>query len=256
MANYNISYTLLSTYKRCRQRCWLQLVRQLIPRDKIDNRPFIVGIVADWLFEHWVEEGYPEGWMYDKAESLFYWWIKKRRVIFKGQDDKRKLIFKTKNAARRMEMAAFDYNLPDKKVETQVRWEWKDDDFLYKGKVDIWLPEENTIWDLKITESKRYLDPFQLQFFAWLAHKNDVQVDKLAFFSPLMKKILHEHAWNTVILHETEREINELVELLKSEQWQRTATDCWACPVVRFCEDEYSINYFKKRESGGFEIDL
>jgi hypothetical protein len=256
LAEFNISYTLLSTYKRCRHRCWLQLIRRLIPRDKVDNRPFIVGIVADWLFENWVKAGYPEGWMEEKAESLFIWWTKKRRFVFKGQDDKRKLIFKTKNAARRMEMAAFDHNLPDRKVMTQVRWEFKEGGLLYKGKVDIFFPEENTIWDLKITESKRYLDPFQLHFFGWLAHKCGIDVEKLAFFSPMMKKVLHEHEWNTLILHETEKEINDLMELINDEQWQRTAKDCWACPVMRFCEDESPISYAKKNERGGFNIDL
>ncbi len=193
--------------------------------------------------------------MEDKAESLFYWWIKKRRVIFKGIDDKRNLIFKLKNAARRMEMSAFDYNLPDKRVETQVEWLYKDEDFLYKGKIDIWLPEENTIWDLKITEQSRYLDPFQLFFFAWLAEKNGIDINKTAFFSPLMKKTLYEHAWDTVTSQNTEREIYELVEFLKAEQWQRTADDCWGCPVVRFCEDDFKVSYLKKEKSG-FIFDL
>jgi hypothetical protein len=253
----NISYTLLSTYERCRKKCLLELVKRVVAFEEVNNRPFIVGSVSDWLFCHWIEEeNYKEGWMESRAEDLFAWFSKKRRIIYRDKGDKQKLIFKLQNAVRRIESAAFAENLPDRKLVLQKKIKTTRDGLNFVGKVDIWFPEEELLWDLKVTESTKYLNPFQLMFFAWLFSIIDIPIKSVGFFSPLMKKYLRESDVTQLDLDETERRAYGIIALMRENEWGATTTECWGCPVMDFCEEDVTIDRMKKNKSGGFTIDV
>jgi len=254
----NISYTFLSTYKRCRKRCQLELIKRVVPLEAVDNRPFIVGRVADWLFTKWItENNYREGWMVNKAEDLFNWFAKKFHIVYKGKDDKAKLIFKLKNAVTRLEACALSENLPDRNLTLQKRFEKTKNGLNFVGKVDIWMPDEKIVWDLKITESSKWLDKFQLMFFAWLMSMIGHEVGTVGFFAPLMKrKYLQEHTVYPLDLDETERQTFELIGMMKEGNWQATSTDCWGCPVQDYCEEDVKIDRMTPKKSGGFTIDV
>lgn len=253
----NISYTLLSTYERCRKKCLLELVKRVVPFESVNNRPFIVGTVSDWLFTHWItDENYREGWMESKAEDLFNWFATKRRIIYKGKEDKEKLIFKLKNSVRRIESAAFAECLPDRNVKLQTRFEHRTSGLNFVGKVDVWFPDEEILWDLKVTESMKYLNKFQLMFFAWLWGLESKTIKRVGFFSPLMKKYLQEHDVVQVDFDETERRVFNIISMMKEDNWQVTTTDCWGCSVQDFCEEDVKIDRMEKNKTGGFTIDV
>jgi len=257
MIDIPISYTFLSTYKRCHRRAKLQYVDKVIPRDKVDHRPFIVGICADQLFNKWVKQGYETDWMEGKAEGWFKWFAGKVLVRYRDFEDKDKLIRKLRISVNRLQDAAFAENLPERKIVVQRSDSFKLDGIEFKGKLDIWFPDEKAIWDLKITQSFRYLDSFQLYFFAWLLKNCGDETEKLAFLAPLMKQHLKEVDWTVSILHSFEEELWQLIELIKTEHWEITAKDCWGCPVQRWCE-EPSDSYSKvqKTKVGGVRFDL
>jgi len=140
----------------------------MVPFEKVNHRPFIVGIVADWLFRKWIEQGYPEGWMEKKAEEMFYWWAARRYILYRNPSDKAGLIRKLVMSVQQLEGAAFSEGFPDRKLVLQKKLTHKADIFNFVGKLDIWFPDEKAVWDLKITKSTRYLDSFQLYLFAWL----------------------------------------------------------------------------------------
>jgi hypothetical protein len=227
-----------------------------VPWDKVNHRPFLVGLVVDWLFRKWIEEKYPEGWMEYKAETMYNWYEKRKNIIYKNPQDRGKMIKKLKKAVRLLEDAAFNELLPDRVVETNKKVAHMLDGVNWYGKLDLWFPEEKLVWDLKVTESTRYLDPFQLQFFAWLLEQKGEAVQGLAFFSPLMKKSLREHEWSEVERVGLEREIFEIIGLIKDSEWERTAKDCWGCPVVRFCESDFKVESTRVNPKGGFIINF
>lgn len=251
-----LSYTSLNVLRKCRYRFFLQYVKKLVDWDKIDQRPFIVGKIADWLFQKWIERSYPQGWMEYKADEMFDWFATKNRIVYKSRGDKDKLKFKLRNASRRMENSAFNWKLPDRRMMLQKKAYCTHDGFDFSGKLDLWFPEENLIWDLKITENKRYLDAFQLYVFAWIMEKSDHEIKKLGFFSPMMRRDLYEYDWTHVERHQFEQELFELLELIRSNSWEQTAKDCWGCPVRSLCEVAVEVESFQKNKEGGFTFDV
>lgn len=257
MKQFNISYTFISTYKRCHRRALLQYVEQVVPREKVDHRNFIVGICADQLFNKWVKEGYREDWMENEAESWFKWFAGKRLVRYRNIEDRDKLIRKLKISVNRLQEAVFCENLPQRNVEMQKKLEYLGEDFKFVGRLDMWFPDEKAVWDLKITEAKRYLDNFQLYFFAWLFKQMGVEVKSLAFLSPLMQPYLKLVDWSLSALADFEQELFYLLELIKAEDWRITAKDCWSCPVQSWCEEPPdSYKKVEKTKAGGIRFDL
>jgi hypothetical protein len=209
------------------------------------------------LFNKWVKKGYPENWMENEAEGWFKWFAGKRLVRYKGMEDRDKLIRKLQISVNRLQDAAFSENLPQRNVVIQNQAEHLGENFKFKGRMDIWLPDEKAIWDLKITESKRYLDAFQLRFFAWLMKQKGVETESLAFLSPLMRPYLRTVDWSLSILADLEHELFQLLELIKAESWEITAKDCWGCPVSRWCEEPTeSYSKIERRKGGGVRFDL
>ena len=256
MSNQSISYTFLSVYKRCKKRAYLQYVKRMVPSDQVNHRPFIVGIVADWLFKKWAQGGFVEGWMEKKAEEMYYWFVARRNIVYRNPQDKDGLIRKLISSVRHLEGAALAECLPDRQMELQKKVKFSKEGFDFFGKLDIWFPDENTIWDLKITKSTRYLDNFQLFFFAWLLGHEGLQVNDLAFFSPLMRPYVRPVEYDITGRQDFELELGKLLELIRAEQWEMNASDCWGCPVARFCEEPVGSCEFKKCDDGGFEIDI
>lgn len=253
-----VSYTMLSTYKRCHRRAYLQYVKKLVPFDKVDHRPFIVGIVADWLFKEWVKGGYQGGWMEWKADGIFEWFARKRNIRYLGAGDKEKLKRKLTRAVVALECVALGESLPHRNFELQSEVGYAvEGGYDLTGKLDMWFPDEKAIYDLKITESTRYLDSFQLEYFAWLMErKTGVQVERLVFMSPLMSPSIREVPWlpGTKICLETD--VMSMLGGMAREEWEITAKDCWGCPVVKFCEDS-SVEVSRTRsDGGGFKLDL
>lgn len=251
-----ISYTFLSTYKRCRQRAYWQYVKKVIPLDKINNRPFIVGLAADLLFTKWVGEGYPDGWMEQNAEDIFIWFAKQKNIIYLNPEDKQKLINKLIGSVRSLENCAFDLGFPDKELELQRWLNVSVSGIAYVGKLDIWIPEENLIIDLKVTKQAKYLDDFQLRMFAWLMERTGETVKDLAFLSPLMRPPYREVEHSLSIMVDFEQELFSLVELLKEGRWEVNAKDCWGCPVTKFCEEPMAPSKEVKLPGGGFRFDI
>jgi len=254
----NISYTFLSTYKKCHRRAFLQYILKVVPPDQIDNRPFIVGIVVDWLFNKWVtEHSYEEGWMKENAEDLFEWFITKRKVRFKDSSDKASLIDKTVYSCEKLEEIAFAEHLPERVFETQHEVSFDRGSIHYYGKLDMWFPEELAIWDLKVTKYSKYLDKFQLQFFAWMMEEcYGVKVSQLRFMSPLMVPAVKEVEWNPVIKHEVEEAVTTLNFSIANKDWKITSKDCWNCPVARYCEEPTDVKKRTKNDKGGFVLEV
>jgi len=219
-----------------------------------------VGIVVDWLFTKWIEAEYPVDWMEEKAEAIFNWFANRRFIQYKYESDKEQLVRKAQNAARLLQEAAFEWELPKRKVEAQKKVELKGyeefEGFEFFGKLDLWFPEEKLVWDLKVTKYKKYLDEFQLRFFAWLLTNTGEVVKGAGFLTPLRSPVVSEVHLGYNETAEFEQELYGILSDVKCEEhWAATAKDCWNCPVRYHCEQDFSASFdAKKKEDGGFEI--
>jgi CRISPR/Cas system-associated exonuclease Cas4 (RecB family) len=253
----SLSYTYLRTYRSCHRRAYLQYVKKVIAPEDIDQRPFIVGICVDWLFRKWAtERDFTAGWMAAKAEEMFEWFAAKRRIKYKDGSDKVNLIDKTIRAASKLEEIAFAEHLPMRNFETQKEIRLVRGDFTFTGKLDMWFPEERAIWDLKVTKDKKYLDNFQLYYFAWiLEEKLQLSITDLRFLSPLMYPAVIEVGWSPVEKHETEETVTTLRFSVENKDWRPTSKDCWNCPVAKWCEEPEQVKK-TRNDKGGFILDL
>lgn len=257
-----ISYTFLSSYKKCHKQAYLYHIKKVVDRSKVDCRNFMVGLVVDWLFTKWIEREYSVDWMEEKAEVMFNWFANRRFVKYKHESDKEQLIQKTQNAARLLQEAAFEWELPKRKVEAQKKIEFKGsdefEDFEFIGKLDLWFPEEKLVWDLKVTKVKKYLDAFQLRFFAWLLTNTGETVKGAGFLTPLRSPVVSEVHLGYNETAEFEQELYSiLLEVKQEEHWAATAKECWGCPVRYHCEQDFSSSFeAKKKGDGGFEINF
>jgi hypothetical protein len=254
----NISYTFLRTYKQCRRRAYLQYVKKVIPLDKIDCRNFFVGIVVDFLFKKWVSEmEFKEGWMENNAKALYYWFERKKFILYKHANDRTEMIMKTVAATQRLESCAEALGLKEKIILMQETYKWEEQGTFFISKVDMVLPEEKSIWDLKITVNKKYMDEEQMRFYAWIKRKMGDEVESAFFLSPMMKTYLVEADVSLGAVEEFEIELWRNIGLMKEGDWSITATDCWGCPVVRWCEEELEEGTeFKKSGINSFSIHL
>lgn len=255
-----ISYTFLSAYKKCHKQAYLYHIKKVVDRSRVNHRPFMVGIVVDWLFTKWIEKEYPLGWMEESAEALFNWFANRRFIQYRHVSDKEQLIRKTENAARLLEEAAFEWELPKREIIPQLKVEFKGVDewegFEFIGRLDLWFPKEKLVWDLKITKNKKYLDDFQLRFFAWLLANTGETVKGAGFLTPLRSPVVSEVHLGYNETAEFEQELSGILLDIKNEKhWAATAKDCWNCPVRFNCEQDFSSSFeAKKKEDGGFEI--
>jgi len=259
-----VSYTFLDTYKRCHKRAKLQYIDKVVDRSKINHRPFIVGIVVDWLFTKWIsEQGFMDGWMEMKAEAMFRWFADKKHIIYRDGSDKENLIRRTVNVARLLQEAAYDEGLPDlpeDEIDTQKIIKFKGEpgfeEFEFFGKADLWFCNKKALWDLKVTVQKKYLKEFQLRFYAWMFERAGYRVDSLAFFVPELSPSFISIEWDDSIRTDTDLEVIELLNDVKNEtEWAITAKDCWGCPVRDHCDKiEAEDVIAEKKDDGSFRV--
>jgi CRISPR/Cas system-associated exonuclease Cas4 (RecB family) len=252
-----LSYTMLSTYQKCHRRMWLQYVKKLVPPEKVNQRPFIVGICADWLFKKWVERGYPLGWMEEESRGIFEWFSTKRNIRYLDPADKEKLIFKLGKSVVALQEAVLESKFPDRSLELQKELEVEHGQFTLTGKMDIWFSKERAIYDLKITVSTKYLDSFQLRYFAWLMErKYGIPVESLMFLSPLMRPYLREVTWLPTDKVDFESLLFYTLGQISSGNWDITTKDCWSCPVASYCEEFAVQSESERTASGGFKVKI
>jgi len=255
------SYTFLNTYKKCHRRARYQYIDKVIDRVKVNHRPFMVGLVVDWLFTKWISEHeFLDGWMEMKAEVMFRWFADRKHIIYRNADDREKLIKRTVNVARLLQEAAYEEGLPDEEIDTQKIVKYKGEpgfeEFDIFTKVDLWFPEKKALWDLKVTIQKKYLDDFQLRFYAWVFERKGIHVDSLAFFVPELSPSFREVEYDESVKADTDLEIIELFDQIQNEtEWAITAKDCWGCPAQAHCDQlEAGDVTAEKKEDGGFRV--
>lgn len=253
----NISWTFINTYRTCPLRAKLQYIDKVIPRDKVDHRPFIVGIVGDWLFRKWVEKDFQEGWMRKKSKDIFDWWLTKVNIKFRSGDDYWKLLYKLQKSVESLESASFRLSLNERDFKTQKKLTFEEGGFKFTGKLDLWFPEEKAIWDLKITESVKYLKKGQLFFYKWMMEKAGYEISELAFLVPLRTKDLEEIEYAQEDLQEFETGLVSTLEDVRDRKFDRNTGGCWGCPVVKWCQREAESMFDSHRgEDGIFIVDV
>lgn len=254
------SYTFLDTYMRCHKRAYLQYVKKVIDYNDYDNRPFIVGIVVDKLFEKWVQRDFELGYMEGNAEGLFNWYCQRRKVIWKGEGDKERLQNRAVKVARLLQDVALDAGLPDMgEIDVQKKVLYKGEpgfeEFEFYGKLDIWIPKFNAVWDLKVTTQKKYLKRYQLDFFTWLLERTGHEVKEIAFLVPEMRPAVQYFDIEEADKVSFEQELLMLLsDIRNEEEWLPTAKECWGCPVWSHCDQDETANLKVEKKGVGFKI--
>lgn len=257
----NITYTFLSAYRKCRRMAWLQYVDKVIKPEDINQRNFIVGTVADWLFSKWATtEYFAPGWMSRKAPHMFEWFASKRNIKYLNEDDKEGLKKKLEIAVTRLEDCTFSLGLDEKKLQLQRKVIFSEEGTDFFAKLDIWIPEDLHLIDLKITKDKKWLNDAQLLMYTWMLKKVNQDVSFASFLSPMMSNPVVDCDISLSRVESFEEEMWKDIELIKSdEHWEANAKDCWGCPVEKFCADadvEKEMKNMTKAEQGGFTFDL
>lgn len=256
-----INYTFLSTFRKCRRKAYLQYIKQVVPRDKIDHRNFMVGTVVDKLLEQWIKRDYDENYMEGNARGLFNWYAERRKITYRNTDDKEQLIQKTEKAARLLQEVVFDEGLPNEEVVPQKIVKFQDiegyEQFEFYARLDLWFPKRHAVWDLKTTVQKKWLDPFQLEFFAWALEHVGETVEELAFLVPLIHPSVQyvEIDLSQKAVFELDI-INLLEEVEKEEVWSPNPKDCWGCPVYHHCEQEDEIAVVTEKKGSSFRVSI
>ena len=254
-----ISHTFLEAYKKCQKMAWLQYIKKVIPNEKIDKRNFLVGIVADWLFKKWATDmEFQPGWMETKSSIMYDWFESKNFVRYKGWEDRPLMKRKLQESTQKLEECVFELKFDEKRMDLQRSFKYSEDGVDFYGKMDIWFPDEKQVVDLKITKYKKWLKPEQLQFYTWIMRKNNLEVNSAHFLSPLMPIFYIEEDISLSAVELFEEDMWKTIELIRNENWEETAKDCWGCPVEQFCtipEEDFIVDS-KPNKIGGFSIDL
>lgn len=256
-----INYTFLSAFKKCRRKAYLHHIKQVVPRQNVDNRNFMVGTVVDKLLEQWVKREYDEGYMEGNARGLFNWYAQRRRIVYRSTNDKEDLIRKAEKAARLLQEAVYEEGLPNEEIEPQRIVQFKDikgyEGFEVYAKLDLWFPKRHAVWDLKTTAQKKWLDPFQLEFFAWAMEHVGETVEEAAFLVPLLHPSVQHIDIDTSSKVDFEAELIELFEeVLQEDTWSPNPKDCWGCPVYNHCEQEDEVAVTAEKVGNSFRVSI
>jgi hypothetical protein len=219
----------------------------------------MVGTVVDKLLEQWIQREYDDGYMEGNARGLFDWYAERRHIVYRNSEDKEQLIQKTLKAARLLQEVAYDEGLPNEEVVPQKIVKFQDvegfEEFEFYAKLDLWFPAKKAVWDLKTTVQKKWLDPYQLEFFAWAMEHVGETVEETAFLVPLLHPSVQYVELSTSLKADFEMELLELLqEVVQEEIWSANPKDCWGCPVYNHCEQEDEVAVKVEKKGDHFKV--
>lgn len=240
-----LSYTSFKRVQQCKAMYAMANVLYWIPKT-INQRDFCLGSVGHYCMERWIKEGQLQpGYMASIAEAEFDKYLRENTVTPIKKGDIEDMRERAVTNAQKLEDTFREYGLLEKTIQSEKKWTIPFpgmEDFLLMGTLDIFVKEDNTILDLKMTKSATFMDEDQLILYAMMGVLSGLKTTKAGFIVPLRKEKLvtktFEAADFKAMLARLSEEAEVIRENLKTGQWEfnYNKTACYRCQVNQFCD--------------------
>lgn len=241
-----LSYTSFKRIQQCKAMYAMANILYLIPKT-IDNRNFCLGSVGHTCMERWIKEGALQpGFMEGIARDEFDKYLRHNTVKPLNSGDIAQMRAKSVTNAKALEDTFREFGLFDKTLLSEKKWELPfpgEPNFLIMGTLDLFVQEDATILDLKMTKSASFMDEDQLCLYSMMGVLSGLKTTKAGFLVPLRKEKLvtktFEAADFTAMLARLRDEVAAIKQGLETGQWEFTynKTACYRCQVKDLCEE-------------------
>jgi hypothetical protein len=239
-----LSYSSFKNAQQCKAKYAMANVLYWTPKT-IDTRNFFLGSVGHSCMERWIKEGsLQRGFMPDIALEEFDLYLKSNTVVPLNKHDMGDLRIKAVMNAQALEDTFFTYGLHEKRLVSEKKWQVSlpgYDNVLLIGTMDLMSPEDNVIYDLKMTKNANFMDEDQLNIYAMMGVLSGLKTTKAGFIVPLRKEkvvtVEFEAADFTAMLRRLQDEVSSIKDNLKTGKWDfhYVKNDCFRCQVNQSC---------------------
>jgi CRISPR/Cas system-associated exonuclease Cas4 (RecB family) len=243
------SYSAFKNVSTCPAKYVMMNVLYWTPRE-IDTRNFCLGSVGHSCLEKWIKQGeLKPGYMQSIAQEEFDLYLRKNTVVPLNNRDIHEMREKSVANAQAIEDVFIEYHLHEKTVVSEKKWQValpSYNNVLLTGILDLLLPEENLILDLKVTKNAAYKDLDQLCIYALMGTLAGFKTRKAGFLVPLRKEKLTEVEFEpadfSAMFHRIQDELVVISNGIQSGRWdyKYNKTSCYRCDVNSFC-DAYKV---------------
>lgn len=253
----NISYSAIAAYKRCPKRHRFDME----PKDKLPTmavtenyRNVAAPSVLHKLVSLHIASGFEHGVMAADAVRAYTAYEKDHPVVYEkmsaatlkkmGVTNDREL------QLRKLELAIAAME----EIATDLRWhrhrvahdKWftaplQGTPYTLKGQTDVWDLDVDEIFDIKVTQDRKWGDPLQLDFYAMLISLTRGYMPKNGrFIFPLVSPRYRyvERRFSTENVDSALKEATDYVANIEAQRFPAKPIDshyCYTCPYRRFC---------------------
>lgn len=170
---------------------------------KPNDRNFCVGAVCDELVQDWFGTGCERGWMLRHADAYYVRYIDTHRIVWRDiakatlakegvSNDKSLLRARVRKYIPKVEATIIRAGLTNKRrLQLQRRFNVEFPGHAphrLVGAADFFDHEDRTVYELKVTKNKLFLNVDQILFYvAAFTARDKEKVNKAVFLSPLMR---------------------------------------------------------------------
>jgi CRISPR/Cas system-associated exonuclease Cas4 (RecB family) len=238
-----VSPTALYKFETCQYAFYLQSIRA---KGVPNCRNFITGSVVDELVQMWSKAGWQPGFMQKHLDRVFEQYLANNRVEwkqiskatlneFKATDDRSLVHNRLERYIPKVERMFLTSGIPLDKLVLQ-RHEAapipKHEEHQLAGTCDFWLPDTRTIYEMKVTYNKEWLNRDQLIFYAVLFLLVDKKkVDKLLFISPLQRDRLIPVEFEDRDMRELLSRVWNMIQIVQAKAYKPAGKQrqCFSC---------------------------
>jgi CRISPR/Cas system-associated exonuclease Cas4 (RecB family) len=244
----NLSYSAYRLFQKCPVAYRLRYVDRLRPVRLIDNRKYLVGSVCHSCLHRWIVEAQCEpAWMSTIVEQEIGKFLAENKIICDLLFSADFLIGLIKKHVIKIQEGYFALGLHKKQTQSELLVEIYDarSRGWLKGRIDLYEPEANIIYDLKATTDESWFDREQGLFYALIVGlKTGKRVMQFGQFVPLRPEIVLMEKFDTRELEAIHSRVEWAVKFIQNNVFKPTKDKkaCQDCEMREVCKSYKKVS--------------
>lgn len=194
----------------------------------------------DSVLTDWTRAKFPKDWITKAAEVTFKRLAISPRPKWKNVFEERDKKLKAIDACYKLEKCMREHDLCRPDAIAQVSRKVVVGDVRMAARFDLLFTKTNDIYDLKTTESRKWLDTLQLVWYHMIQSVYAKRrAGKVGFLAPLISEPVQSFEVTSEMWSETVGQINKAVSHIKANDFPATGErdkDCYLCMVKHVCK--------------------
>lgn len=238
-----LSYSSFKNLNECPAKYCMISIFYWTPKNS-NQRNFMLGSVSHTCLEKWIGKNFEAGFMQKIVFKEFEDYLKENVVVPRDKTDIPNLKGRSMDYVTRIEEVFNFYDFVSREIQNEKKWSvplitYKNVNLT--GVLDIYLPEDNKIFDLKMSKDAKFMDRDQLCYYAMMGALDGKKTTKVGFIIPLRREKVVELEFSDEDYRDMYNKVCESIgtinNSLQSGVWKCNfeKNRCFGCKVNRFC---------------------